>query len=167
MSSHTYVIQLQRPYGVVIEHAQTHHHPTALRVMRSAIRRCYGRRDSLVLVYRDGREVTYAQMRGDVYQGPPCGEVLAGGEPTAGAAVVKNARRRVNRARRFPENTCAASRHLHLMADQLARGKPYPKLAEEPQECAMTMLAVVEALWKARTELARVNVRGKPPEGSA
>lgn len=152
-------VQLQRPCGVVVEHAETRHHPTALRVMRTFIRRCWGRRDSLVLVHRDGREISYAQMRGDGYQGPPWGEVLAGGEPTAGAAVVKNARRRVNRARNFPANTCAASRHLHLMADQLARGKPYAMLAEEPQECAMTMLAVVEALWKTRTELARVNCR--------
>ena len=72
------------------------------------------------------------------------------------AAILRNTRRRVNRARNFPENTCAASRHLHLMADQLASGKPYPMLQEEPAHCAMTMLAVLEALWKARTKLARL-----------
>lgn len=51
-----------------------------------------------------------------------------------------NTRRRVNRARNFPANTCAASRHLHLMANQLAAGQPYPMLQEEPAHCAMTML---------------------------
>lgn len=71
-------------------------------------------------------------------------------------AILRNLRRRANRARNFPENTCAASRHLHLMADRLASGKPYPMLAEEPQHCAMTMLAVLESLWKARTEMARL-----------
>jgi hypothetical protein len=81
------------------------------------------------------------------------------------AAMLRNVRRRVNRARDFPENTCSASRHLHLMASQLAAGKPYPMLQEEPAHCAMTMLAVLESLWKARTELARLkppNVRAKP-----
>jgi len=72
------------------------------------------------------------------------------------AAMLKNVRRRVNRARDFPENTCSASRHLHLMASQLAAGRPYPMLQEEPAHCAMTMLAVLESLWKARTELARL-----------
>lgn len=72
------------------------------------------------------------------------------------AAILRNTRRRVNRARNFPANTCAASRHLHLMACQLAAGKPYPMLQEEPAHCAMTMLAVLESLWKARTEVARL-----------
>lgn len=31
-------------------------------------------------------------------------------------------------------------------------------LDEEPQHCASTMLAVLEALWEARTELARLKV---------
>ena len=72
------------------------------------------------------------------------------------AAILRNTRRRVNRARNFPENTCAASRHLHLMANQLAAGKPYPMLAEEPVHCALTMLSVLESLWKARTEVERL-----------
>jgi hypothetical protein len=70
------------------------------------------------------------------------------------AALLRNVRRRVNRARNFPENTCSASRHLHLIAAELAAGRPCPMLREEPQHCAFTMLAVLEALWKARTELA-------------
>lgn len=81
------------------------------------------------------------------------------------AVILRNARRRVNRARNFPENTCAASRHLHLMAHQLAAGKPYPMLTEEPQHCAMTMLAVLESLWKARTELARLKTHNDQHEG--
>lgn len=40
------------------------------------------------------------------------------------AALLRNVRRRVNRARNFPENTCSASRHLHLIAAELARLKP-------------------------------------------
>ena len=66
----------------------------------------------------------------------------------------KELRECVEAARTFPDNTCAASRHLHLMAESLAKGKPYPMLQEEPEHCAETMLSVLESLWKARTELA-------------
>lgn len=69
---------------------------------------------------------------------------------------IPNLRRRVNRARKFPDNTCPASRHLHIMADRLASGKEYFMFAEEPEHCAMSMYAVLEALWKARTELERL-----------
>ena len=65
-------------------------------------------------------------------------------------------KRRATRAKRFPTNTCPASRHLHLIAQRLAAGKPYPMLAEEPQHCAETMLAVLVSLWEARTELAKL-----------
>lgn len=68
---------------------------------------------------------------------------------------IANLRRRVNRARHFPVNTCPASRHLHMIADALAAGHDYPMLHEEPQHCAWTMYAVLESLWKARTELAK------------
>lgn len=61
-----------------------------------------------------------------------------------------NLRRRVNRARKFPLNTCPASRHLHIMAEALASGRPYPMFEEEPEHCAQTMLAVLEDLWKLR-----------------
>jgi hypothetical protein len=66
-----------------------------------------------------------------------------------------NVRRRVRRARRFPTNTCPASRHLQLMADCLAAGQTYSMFEEEPHHCASTMYVVLEALWKARTELAK------------
>ena len=69
---------------------------------------------------------------------------------------IPNLRRRVNRARKFPDNTCPSSRHLHIMADRLASGKEYPMFTDEPEHCAMTMYAVLESLWKARTELARL-----------
>ena len=74
---------------------------------------------------------------------------------------IKNLRRRVNRARKFPVNTCSSSRHLHIMADTLASGKPYLMLIDEPEHCAMSIYAVLESLWKARTELARL--KGEPP----
>lgn len=66
-------------------------------------------------------------------------------------AELKNLRRRVNRARNFPHNTCPASRHLHLIADALATGKPYTMLQEEPEHCAESMYAVLESLWKLRS----------------
>jgi hypothetical protein len=69
---------------------------------------------------------------------------------------LRNLCRRVDRARNFPVNTCAASRHVHNIADALASGWDCPQLREEPQYCAKSMLNVLESLWKARTELARL-----------
>lgn len=69
------------------------------------------------------------------------------------ANKLANLRRRVNRARRFPANTCPASRHLHMIANALASGRPYPMIEEEPEHCAGTMYSVLESLWKARTKL--------------
>lgn len=71
--------------------------------------------------------------------------------------AVATLKRRASRAKRFPDNTCPASRHLHLIAQRLAAGKPYPMLAEEPQHCAETMLAVLASLWEARTKLAKLS----------
>jgi hypothetical protein len=73
--------------------------------------------------------------------------------------LLRNALRRVDRARDFPTGTCPASRHLHIIAKNLAAGKPYPMLDEEPEHCALTMLSVLESLWKARTEIARLRAR--------
>lgn len=73
------------------------------------------------------------------------------------ANKIDNLRRRVNRARRFPTNTCPASRHVHIMADCLSgRDRAYPMLTEEPEHCAGSLYAVLESLWKARNELARL-----------
>lgn len=69
---------------------------------------------------------------------------------------IGNMRRRVDRARNFPMNTCPASRHVHIMADRLASGRGYPMLTEEPEHCARSLYAVLESLWKLRTKLARL-----------
>jgi hypothetical protein len=52
--------------------------------------------------------------------------------------------------RKPPLVTCGASRHVHIMADVLASGKPYPMFVEEPETCAASLYAVVAALWEAR-----------------
>lgn len=67
-----------------------------------------------------------------------------------------NMRRRVNRARNFPANTCPASRHVHIMADCLASGRGYPMFIEEPEHCARSLYAVLESLWKLRTKVDRL-----------
>lgn len=69
-----------------------------------------------------------------------------------------NIKRRVQRAfdKAFPECTDPASRHVRLMADALASGRGYPMLTEEPQHCALSLYATVEALWKARMEIRRL-----------
>ena len=74
------------------------------------------------------------------------------------ANTLSNLKRRVTRARNFPTNTCPASRHLHMMALQLAKGKPYYMISEEPQYCAASMFAVLESLWKARTALRNAEI---------
>lgn len=67
-------------------------------------------------------------------------------------AYTKNLIRRVRRAKKFPENTCPASRHLEMIAMDLLAGG-HPILEDDPRHCAETMLSVLESLWKARTEL--------------
>lgn len=84
---------------------------------------------------------------------------------------IATAIRRAGEARNFPENTCPASRHLHIMADCLLQGG-YPMLTEEPVHCAESLLAVIASLWEARSGLsgftdAEVNAefkrRNQPP----
>lgn len=70
--------------------------------------------------------------------------------------LLRQLRRRVNRARNFPVNTCPASRHLHIMADSITKKHGYPMLNEEPEHCAITMYSVLASLWEARKELARL-----------
>ena len=63
-------------------------------------------------------------------------------------------RRRVNQARKHePLVTCSASRHLHILADELLSKAGCPQLQDEPEHCAETMLAVLLALWQARAAL--------------
>lgn len=56
--------------------------------------------------------------------------------------------------------TCAASRHVHLMAEALWHGREYPMFAEEPKHCAESLFAVVKALWEARQKLAALPSTG-------
>lgn len=67
-------------------------------------------------------------------------------------------RRETSKARRFPMNTCPASRHVQIMADVLARGGTYHPFNDEPQHCAESLYAVLAALWAARTLLAKERV---------
>ena len=54
---------------------------------------------------------------------------------------------RMRRARRFPENTCPASRHAALTAAALNRDDPHT---------AESIASVVASLWQARTALHRL-----------
>jgi hypothetical protein len=67
-------------------------------------------------------------------------------------------KRRAARARRFPVNTCGASRHVHLMADCILKGD-LAQLADEPEHCAESMYATIAALWEARTKLRKLEKR--------
>ena len=68
---------------------------------------------------------------------------------------------RVRRWRNFPHNTCPASRHVQLIAEHLASGKKYPMLAEEPEHCAGSMLSTVASLFKARTQIRKLEAQLK------
>lgn len=65
----------------------------------------------------------------------------------------KKAVKRMNDAHKDPEGTCSASRHVAMMAEALAKGKPYPMLQDEPEHCAISLAATVAALWEARAKL--------------
>jgi len=66
---------------------------------------------------------------------------------------LRNLKRRVTIARDAPGVTCGASRHVNAIALTMAAGRPVHDL---PQDMAASMLAVLESLWKARAELARL-----------
>lgn len=57
-----------------------------------------------------------------------------------------NQRRRTMRARNKPGVTCAASRHVHEVAIQLLTRQ----VVAVDDEFALSLLAVLESLWKAR-----------------
>lgn len=80
----------------------------------------------------------------------------------AGAALdewVRERRAYADAARRFPENTCPASRHLHLMADSLAEEETYPILQDDPAHVAGSIYGVVAALWEARDRIAELEAK--------
>jgi hypothetical protein len=68
----------------------------------------------------------------------------------------RNAIRRIDRAREFPKNTCPYSRHVQMIGECLARGERYAMIDEEPEYVAGSLLVTVEALYKARAEIARL-----------
>lgn len=87
---------------------------------------------------------------------PFCGGPARFGKCVPGelpASRVPNLLRRVERARRFPDNTCPASRHVHMMAKGLLTKRGYGMLRDphESEHCAVSLLSVLESLWKART----------------
>lgn len=79
---------------------------------------------------------------------------------TLPANKLANVRRRAERARRFAENTCPASRHMHTVADMWARGASAEQ-AYGYEHIAVSLYSVLESLFKARTELAKL--KGKKP----
>lgn len=86
--------------------------------------------------------------------------------------IIASLRKKLRKSRNFGHNTCAASRHLQMIGEALASGKPYPMLQEEPLHCAITMLSVVNSLYEARTALeellrARYVTMKQPRKGGA
>lgn len=73
---------------------------------------------------------------------------------------IANIRRRVNRAREFPTNTCGASRHVHRIADGIMRGNYCGMVSsnlsrEEREWIAGSLYSVIESLWKLRAKGSR------------
>lgn len=68
-------------------------------------------------------------------------------------------RARANKARRFPTNTCPASRHVHIMADELSTVGFYQMFEDEPLHSAGSLYAVIAALWEARSRIAELEAR--------
>jgi hypothetical protein len=60
---------------------------------------------------------------------------------------------RMNKSRKFMENTCPASRHVQMMAEDLAKVGKYPMLQEDPKHCAGSIASVVNSLYSARSFL--------------
>ena len=58
----------------------------------------------------------------------------------------------VKEARNFPINTCPASRHVEIIAEQLLKGEICFQLTEEPKHCAESMLSTVKSLYIERTK---------------
>jgi hypothetical protein len=71
----------------------------------------------------------------------------------------KNLLKAVRKARRFPDNTCPASRHVELMATQMLKKRGYSMLTDEPEHCATSMLATVTNLYEARTRIAKLKAK--------
>lgn len=66
---------------------------------------------------------------------------------------VKAALDECNDARRFPENTTPAARHVQMIAEALARGEPVPQLTEDPEHVALSLLTLITTVYKLKDEL--------------
>lgn len=66
--------------------------------------------------------------------------------------ALRKAVKRMQAARDFPANTDPASRHVALMVETIAKGKPYSMFADDPEHCAMSLAYVVADLWETRAE---------------
>lgn len=75
------------------------------------------------------------------------------------AKLYRSLLRRLNRHRSFPVNTDPFCRHAQMIGYYLPRKRGYPMLQEEPMHCAISILATVLSLYKARNELARLKAR--------
>lgn len=58
----TYTIQLQRPAGTLERMSVHHGHVACCRALALAVKRC--KSDGFVVVLKDGKEITYAELRG-------------------------------------------------------------------------------------------------------
>ena len=61
--------------------------------------------------------------------------------------------RRMQRARKFPDNTCPASRHVQALAEAMAAGLVPSKAVEDPEHVAESLAATLQALYSARSKL--------------
>ena len=58
-------------------------------------------------------------------------------------------RRAANKARKFPSNTCGASRYLHELAGELEQGN-LTLVEDDPRGVAAHIYTVITALYEAR-----------------
>ena len=59
----------------------------------------------------------------------------------------------MQQAREFPVNTCPASRHVQMIAEELYTMGAYPLLQDDPHHCAESIASVVSSLYQARSFL--------------
>ena len=69
--------------------------------------------------------------------------------------LLRNLKRRIARARRFPTNTDPYVRHVQTIGEYLAAGRTYHMIGDEPLHVAVSLLTTVEALYKLRNILAK------------
>lgn len=71
--------------------------------------------------------------------------------------MAESPRKRAERVRDFPTNTCGASRHLHnvasLIADDAVDGDWCICTHEDPEHVAESIFSTIASLWEARTAL--------------